>query len=234
MKIEFRTIAIGHLVLNYVILFGLALLAQLYYPSDVYIWFLFLGPVVLYFLHRGKVKLEIKGEKLLIHWSNPPVINAKPNREISLNDIIRWKYERSVRGPDNFVLILENGERVQIRPGMFSMRDLESELFRSFTDQMKAHHAATPKEKLQALIINSNYLRKLNGKLKVLDVSIKAAITLGSTLLMALIFVEGRMQDLVSGSFLFFFVISILMFVYSKYLQMEKEQTIAADYQELG
>lgn len=229
MKIEFRTIAIVHLVLSYVIIAGLAWLAQLFFPSSSYLWLLILGPVVLYFLYRGKVKLEMERGMLKIFWIKKPLINFRTDREIDLDDIIRWKYERGFRGPDNFILILKNGERIQIRPAMFSMRDLETELFKTFTEKMKAYHADTPKERLQELLINSGYLKGLNRKLRLLTICIKAAIALGLISLSAIIFTEGEVQDLLSALFLFFFVLTFLVLLYSKYLKREKERTIAAE-----
>lgn len=229
MKIEFRTIAIVHLVLSYLIIAGLAWLAQLFFPSSSYLWLLILGPVVLYFLHRGKVKLEMGRGRLKIGWVKKPLINFQTDREIDLDDIIRWKYERAFRGPDNFILILRNGERIQIRPAMFSMRDLETELFKTFSEKMRAHHADTPKERLQELLINSGYLKVLNRKLRLLTICIKVAIALGLISLSAMIFTEGEVQDMLSASFLFFFVLTFLVLLYSKYLKMEKEHTIAAE-----
>lgn len=229
MKIEFRTIAIVHLVLSYFIMAGLAWLAQLFFPSSSYLWLLILGPVVLYFLYRGKVKLEMERGKLNIVWVKKPLISFQADREIDLDDIIRWKYERGYRGPDNFILILRNGERIQIRPAMFSMRDLETELFKTFSEKMKAHHAYTPKARLQELLINSGYLKGLNRKLRVLTICVKATIALGLIMLIAMIFAEGKVQDLLSALFLFFFVVIFLVLLYRKYLKGEKEQTIAVE-----
>ena len=162
MYIQFKTISIGSLVISYFAIMGICLLLYLGFKIIIpAVLFLFL-PVLLYFLFRGEVELKTTGDKFLVTWIKKPLFHSQKDSAINLNEVIRWKHERSFRGPESFTIILKNGKQLKFRPAMFSLRDWQSELWKEFDITMRKFQSNTSKEELYNRIAYSGYMAKLN------------------------------------------------------------------------
>lgn len=225
MYIQFKTISIGPLVISYFAIMGICLLLYLGFKIIIpAVLFLFL-PVLLYFLFRGEVELKTTGDKFLVTWIKKPLFHSQKDSAINLNEVIRWKHERSFRGPESFTIILKNGKQLKFRPAMFSLRDWQSELWKEFDITMRKFQSNTSKEELYNRIAYSGYMAKLNKRIKIITYSNYYLITSG--LLSLILIIPFRSYE-TTLSIVFFtvFILLVGFTIYKGQLKYERAETL--------
>ena len=225
MRIEFRTIEISKLVLTYLGIMGVCFVVHYFLNFTVHASFFLILPLPLHFIFKGKMAVILSDGELVIQWIKKPIFCSLGNKRIKLSEIVRWKYEKGVRGPDQFMVIEESGTKTKIRPSMFSMKDLETELWGELDKRISAFHSDTPKVILQQKILESGYISDLNVSLENLKVA-RISIVVVTLLLFLLgsIYSDSRIPWML---FLFFFSALVIVTFRYAYLKTEKSEALS-------
>lgn len=228
MKTAFSTIAIEKMIGSYFGLLGLSLAVQLLLEVQIAPFLFLLLPIPLYLLFRGKVVVEILNDQLLLKWEKRPFLSSVGDKEICFSEIIRWKYRRSHRGPDVFTVILESGEKMELRPSIFTTKDLETALFKQLGHRIGKYHEQTPREVLVHKIRGSGYVESLNRKIFKNRLALGSMALIGSGILaLGLLYpsvAESRM------TWILFLVLFCSFFTFqmrSSYLKTEIRETLS-------
>ncbi len=225
MKVQFETISTHFLVLSYLGLMGICFLLILVFDIIFPVLLFLIMPILLYFLSRGKVELEVFGGKLRVTWIKKPFFVKLKDSEIHLHEVIRWKFERNTRGPENFTIISESGKKLQFRPTMFSLRDWGTEVWQEFDNEMREFHSDTSKEELYEKILNSGYIANLNNRIKLVKHLNFILIALGLTSIFLMI-VFSAYEAALSVVFLSVFILLAGCIIYHHYLKYERKETL--------
>ena len=225
MKVEFRTIEIEQLVLIYVGTMITCLVLYLLTNFKVHFGFFLFLPIVLYLSFRGKMTVEISEKVLITQWIKKPILTSIRNNNIKLTEIIRWKYEYGGRGPDQIIIIQESGERINIRPSVFSTVDLRTKIWKELDKKMADHYSGTPKKIHKEKILKSGYINDLNRKINRCKIALLIILIMDLTFLSLGAILRSE-AEIIWVFFLIFFCSAIFMNFRYGFLKMERKNTL--------
>lgn len=183
----------------------------------------------MYYLFKGELELQVTGGILRLYWIKKPLFTRIPNCETGLEKVIRWKFETGGRGPDNFILIFDNGRKIHIRPAMFSSRNFRTELWLEFDTKMASFNAHIPKEDLYQKVLNSDYIRKIDQKLKLTSYLSTSFILLGLTIAGALFFIPPELQPHIWILLVGILLLCLFLGIYYESLRYEKRESLTME-----
>lgn len=171
-SVIFKTIEIEKLILLYVGFFLLSLITYWLTGYKIHTLFFMIVPVLLYFLCLGKMDISFLESRLILRWIRKPIIGGIRDEVLNFSEIIRWKYNSTGKGPDEFKVILSSGRSLKIRPSIFSFNDLYKELFLTLDRKMYQFHQDRSKQDLFLDLYQSGYIGKLKSRMKALKLTI--------------------------------------------------------------
>ena len=228
MKVDFRTIEIEKLVFSYLGILLLFLgLQYLIHFDPYYLVFVFPTMIPLYIIFSGKVLIDISKNSLSINWIKKPYLTPKEPMTIDFSEIIRWKYQKGNRGPDQLTIILHSGKKINFRPSIFNKEDLKFKVVKKLGEKIEEYNSKTSKDLLVRKLEKSGYIGILNDEIKKIKVGMIIIGLLGSLTL----FIGAMDNTYKNANWIWIFFLSLfcaffLLVLRYHYLKGEKTDTL--------